>query len=308
VRVISLLPSATDIVARLGFADALVAVSHECDSIAIPAGAPRVTSCAVEAQQTAAAIDAQVRALASGGEALYTLDESRIADLRPDVIVTQQLCEVCAVSETDVRALARRLDPSPVVVTLGGTTIDGIFGDIRLVADALGAPAAAASLISAMSAGMRNIHERLAAAHAPRPRVAVIEWTDPIFAAGHWVPEMVRRAGGIDVLAKPGEHSRTCTMAELRDADPEIVLFAPCGYSVARAEHEAQLVLQTGAWSWCLDRRLWALDGNALTSRPGPNVADGVATMAAIFNPSLFPEASVATARRLGPQLMVAVL
>lgn len=287
-RVVSLLPSATEIVAALGAMESLVGVTHCCDYPAVVDSRVRVTTTAVDANAAPGEIDRQVRALMDRGAPLYQLLEDRIRDLRPDLILTQALCDVCAVVETDVRALAARLDPSPSVVSLSATTLDGVLDDIARAAEALGAQDEAEELLAGARARMRLVHETLKAAKAPRPRVAVIEWGDPIFAAGHWVPEMVRRAGGIDVLATAGEHSRTFTLQQLRDADPEILLIAPCGYDLQSSLDEAQRLLALPEWAWSRERLVFALDANALVSRPGPRVIDGIEVMARLFNPSLF--------------------
>jgi iron complex transport system substrate-binding protein len=225
--------------------------------------------------------------------------EERVRALAPDVIVTQIVCDVCAVSEGDVRALATRLCPSPEVVTLGATTLDGIFDDIRRVAAALDVTDRADALVENARGRMRAIHDTLKAARAARPRVAVIEWTDPIFAAGHWVPEMISRAGGEDILAKPGEHSRTRTLDVVRDADPEFILIAPCGFDLERAASDGERVLCTDDWAWARGKQVWAVDANAFLSRPGPRVVDGIAVLASIFHPTLFGAPVDSTARRL---------
>ena len=148
---------------------------------------------------------------------------------------------------------------------------------------------------------MRAVHERLKAARAPRPRVAVIEWTDPIFAAGHWVPEMVYRAGGADVLAEPGAHSTTRSMQALRDARPDVILVAPCGFGLERAAADAARVLATDDWSWASEVPKWALDANSFTSRPGPRVVDGIELFARILHPTLFGAPAATAARRITP-------
>jgi len=299
-RVLSLLPAATEIVAALGDAAQLVGVTHECDWPPHVAALPRVTASAVDAAASAQVVDAAVRALGEAGAPVFALDAESIAALRPDVIVTQALCDVCAVSETDVRALARRMSPAPRVVTLAGSTIDGILADIGAVALALGVPEAGERMAAELTARMRGVHETLKAARAPRPRVAVIEWSEPAYAAGHWVPEMVRRAGGVDVLAQPGAHSCRVTPEDVRASAPDVVLAAPCGYDVTRAAAEAERMLARPEWGWARERAVWALDANALVSRPGPRVVDGIEAMAAIFAPTLFPAPAPGTAVRLG--------
>jgi len=287
-RVVSLLPAATEIVAALGAIEQLVGVTHECDH---PPGAlhlPRVTASAVDRDAPSAAIDADVRALASTGAPVFTLDAALVASLAPRVILTQSVCEVCALPESEVDRAIAALAVAPAVVSLGGTTLDGVWDDVRRVGDAIGRRAEADALIASSTVRMRRVHETLKAARAPRPRVAVIEWTRPLFVAGHWTPELVRRAGGVDVLAEPGAHSVQIDVDAVRAADPEVLLFAPCGFDVERAAREAEALLETGEWDWARGRAAWALDGNSLTSRPGPRLVDAIEVMAAIFAPDLF--------------------
>jgi iron complex transport system substrate-binding protein len=290
-RVISLLPAATEIVSALGALDQLVGVTHECDHPADVARLPRVTSSAVDRDAASGAIDAEVRALASTGAAVFTLDTTLVASLAPDVLLTQSVCDVCALPQSEVDRAVSALAPPPAVVSLGGTTLDGVWDDVRRVGDAIGQRERADALITSLGARMRRVHETLKAARAPRPRVAVIEWLDPLFAAGHWSPELVRRAGGVDVLAAPGVHSVQIDVATVRAAEPEVLLFAPCGFDVERSAREAATLLGTDAWRWARDLSAWALDGNSLTSRPGPRLVDAIEVMAGIFAPDLFPAA-----------------
>jgi iron complex transport system substrate-binding protein len=298
-RVVSFLPSATEIVAALGHLDEIVGVSHECDYPPGVRSRDNVTSSAIDSQATPGEIDTAVRRFVDTGRALYDVREDRVRALAPQVMVTQVVCDVCAVSEDDVRRLATRLSPRPEVVTLGATTLDGIFDDIRRVAAALGRPDRAEALIAAGRERMRAVHDSLKAARAPRPRVAVIEWTDPIFAAGHWVPEMVSRAGGTDVLAEPGQHSTTRSMDALREAAPDLVLVAPCGFDLERAAADAERVLATDAWAWAREKRVWAVDANSFLSRPGPRVIDGIEVLARVLHPALFGPPDSVAARRI---------
>jgi iron complex transport system substrate-binding protein len=214
-------------------------------------------------------------------------------------MLTQVVCDVCAVSEDDVRALATRLSPRPEVVTLGATTLDGIFEDIRRVAQALGVTDRADELVERSRTRMRAVHETLKAARAPRPRVAVIEWTDPIFAAGHWVPEMIYRAGGADALAEPGEHSTTRTLDQVREAKPDVILVAPCGFDLERAAADAARLVSNDTWSWAREKQIWALDANSFLSRPGPRVVDGIELLAQVLHPTLFGAPAPSAARQV---------
>lgn len=289
-RTVSLLPAATEIMAFLGVTDHLVGVTHECDYPEVVMSRARVTKSSIPHSSDPAVIDAAVHELHGSGHALFTMDESRIAALHPDVLLTQALCDVCAISETDVRALAARLAPMPRIVTLAGTTLDGVYNDIIAVADAMKARDEADELLAGLRDRVRHVHDTLKAAKAPRPRVLLLEWTDPVYIAGHWGPEQIKRAGGFDVLGTAAMHSTTVPMEQLVAADPEIVLFAPCGYSLNASVAEAKRCLALPQWSWLKGRQVWALDANGLVSRPGPRIVDGIEAMARIFNPGLFTE------------------
>jgi iron complex transport system substrate-binding protein len=293
-RIISLLPGATDAITALGGIDLLVGVSHECDA---PVAIPRVTSPAIDPHATSGTIDAAVRDAARVGTPLFTIDAARIVALRPDLIVTQALCAVCAVNEADVRALAATMTPTPRVLSVSGASLDGVFADVVALGSAADLGADADELVMGLRGRMRAVHETLKAARAPRPRVAVIEWTDPLYAGGHWVPEQVKRAGGVDVLSTPGSHSLQVSAGAVREADPEIVIVAPCGFSLDRAAADAAQLL--AAHTWLRGRQLWAIDANALTSRPGPRLVAGIEVMACLFAPALFPPVSARAARRL---------
>lgn len=300
-RVISLLPSATEIVATIGGMEHLVGVTHCCDYPPQVDSRVRVTRTAIDADAAPGVVDAQVREITASGAPLYTLEEERIRALKPDLILTQALCEVCAVMETDVRAVAARLSPVPNVITLAATSLDGVLDDIATVGRAMGLGDEAGEFIVGARMRMRRVHETLKAAQAPRPRVAVIEWGEPIYAAGHWVPEMVKRAGGIDVLAKPGEHSVVVTLDAVRAAEPDVILIAPCGYDLARSVLEAERLLALPDWQWMRERRVFAIDANAFASRPGPRLVDGIEVMARLFNPDLFTPVDPLFAHELTP-------
>jgi iron complex transport system substrate-binding protein len=298
-RVVSLLPAATDIVCALGAAELLAGVTHACDAEGLPAGVPRVTHSVVDANAAPVVVDRLVRAHHAAGAALFTVDEAAIAAARPDLIITQSHCDVCAVDERGVRALAARLVPAPRVFALGAQTLDDVLRDITRVADAIDCGDEAAELVAGLRARMSTVHSALMAAAAPRPFAAVIEWTDPVFAAGHWVPDMVKRAGGLDVLAHAGEPSTERPARAVHDAWPAIVLVAPCGYDLARAEVAGRELLAQPEWHWMRERTVWAMDGNRLISRPSPHLVDGVEAMARIFNPAVFSPLSCGLATRL---------
>lgn len=300
-RVLSLLPASTEIICALGAAECLVGVSHECDfPNDVVRELPRVTRSNMSASASApGSVDAEVRAMSSIGQPLYTLDETMIEQLAPDVILTQALCDVCAVSETDVRVVAARLPQQPEVVTLSGSTWAGVVGDMVTIGNAIRRKDIAAAFIASLEARLSAIHDTLKDARASRPRVAVIEWTDPIYIAGHWVPELVRRAGGLDVMAAPGEHSTIHSADVVRDSAPEILIIAPCGYDVDGASSAARTLLQEGDWHWAEHIPVWAIDANALMSRPGPRLVNGVETLAAILHPRLFPAPDQARAMRV---------
>ena len=296
-RVLSLLPAATDIICWLGHRDDLVAITHECD--ARGASIPRVTSSRVTGS-SAGAIDDSVRTLAESGVSMFELDEHRIRQLAPDLIITHELCDVCAVSETDVRVLAASMSPPPKIVTLGATTIDQVEQEIEAVARAIHADVADGALLNSLRERHATIHNALKGAKATRRQIAIIEWTDPLYAAGHWVPDLVRRAGGADVLAKSGDHSRRVTMDEIVQAAPEIVVIAPCGYDLSRARAEAKAWLPASHLPGSIE--VWAMDSNRLLSRPGPDLWFGMETLASIMHPELFGQPAAERACQISPR------
>jgi iron complex transport system substrate-binding protein len=298
-RVVSLLPSATEIVGALGGIDQVVGVTHECDWPPVVSSRLRVTSCSVDSSRGPREVDAQVRELSHAGTPLYTLNERAIRGLHPDVILTQALCDVCAVHEGDVRALAASLPGAPTVLTLNATTLEGVFDDIKRVGDVLGLADESEELLIGSHQRLDAVHTILKNARAPRPRVAVVEWGDPIFTGGHWVPDMIRRAGGTDVIGQSGEHSKTITINDLQSATPDILVIAPCGYDLPRARMEANRLLSLDEWKWTQGLQVWAMDANAFASRPGPRLVGGVEIFARIFNPSLFSPLDPAHAERI---------
>lgn len=293
-RIISLLPAATEIVCALGAADMLVGISHDSDfpSEFLHAGIPRVTRSTIDPSAAPAEIDRMVRVADTLGESLYVLDAEAIAKLEPDLIITQGICDVCAIREADVRIVAESLWNPPVVLSLSADSIEEMLNDIHRVGAAIERSPLADAFVTRLEDRMRKVHERLVQASVPRPRVALIEWTDPIFNSGHWGPQMVRRAGGIEVLGKAGERSRVVTMAEVVASKADTVIIAPCGYNVERAASEGTALMKQKEWSWLAHRRVWAMDSGGLLTRPGPRLVDGVETLAEIFHPTVFPRPS----------------
>lgn len=296
-RVVSLVPSATELLFALGLGDSVVAVTHECD---YPPGVeelPHLTSSVIADGLYAAEIDAAVRERTEAGRALYELDEHVLADIEPDLIVTQAVCEVCAVSYDDVVAAAGRLPSTPDVLSLDPSTLGEVLADIPRLADAAGAPEAGTAL--AAEAGRRIDRVVDAVETANRPLVAALEWLDPIFVGGHWVPQMIELAGGLDVLGLPGERSRTADWAEVEAAGPEVVVSMPCGYGTERAFAET---LDARARLAEVGARVAAVDASSYFSRPGPRLVDGVELLAHLLHPALVGEPPPGRARWLDLQ------
>jgi iron complex transport system substrate-binding protein len=285
-RIVSLVPSATEMLFALGLGEDIVAVTHECDYPQAAQALPKVTRDVLPSGLTAAEIDAAVRERTLGGGSIYELDAPLLRRLEPDLIVTQSLCSVCAVSADDVRAIAQEMATQPRVISLDPHTVGEVLGDARTLAKVTDTKAAAVELIREASARVDRI--RLAVRDARRPRVAALEWLDPPFAAGHWTPQLIEYAGGEDVLGFPGESSEQRTWADVVAARPEIVIVMPCGYDAEIAHREAEMhrdeLAAIGAG------RIVAVNAAAYFSRPGPRIIDGLELLAAIIHPELVPE------------------
>jgi iron complex transport system substrate-binding protein len=286
VRIVSLVPSATEMLFALGLGDELTAVTHECDYPPEARELPRVTRDVIGPGLPPAEIDRAVRELTEQGRAIYELDEETLARVQPDLIVTQALCAVCAVSYDDVKAVAERLESHPRVISLDPHTLGEVLGDIRTLADATDAKDAGVELVQ--DAASRIDRVRLAARAAPPVSVAALEWLDPVYTAGHWTPQMIEYAGGHDVLGLPGEHSERRGWEEVAAARPDVVVVMPCGYDAERAAEEAYDFADEldalGA------RRVVAVDAAAYFSRPGPRLIDGLELMAHVLHPDRVPE------------------
>jgi iron complex transport system substrate-binding protein len=287
VRIVSLVPHATELLFALGLGEHVVGVTHECDFPAEAAERQPVTRDVLDAGPSPAAIDRAVRERTERGESIYELDEEIMHELEPDIIVTQALCHVCAVSVDEVQALAQSLPGPPRVISLDPRTYGETLGDVRTIAQATDSRDAALGLIARMA--RRADAVRLAVRDAPRPRVVALEWLDPVFVAGHWTPQLIEMAGGEDVLGFAGEPSRTVTWEEVAAAQPEVVVVMPCGYDAARALVEAEEF--AGRLRSLGADRVIAVNASAYFSRPGPRLVDGLELLAHILHPDRVPTA-----------------
>jgi iron complex transport system substrate-binding protein len=284
-RIVALLPSATEIVCALGLGDRLVAITHECDHPAEELrDIPRITSNLLPPEvRRSGEIDAAVRTAVTSGHGLYALDEAELGRLEPDLVLTQELCQVCAVAYPRVVEAARLAGGAdgPMVVSLEPHSITDVFATIQLVATLAGVEERGNELVARLT-------RRLDAVPAPgsRPRIALVEWLSPLFAPGHWVPEQVERAGGLSAIGGAGERSRESSWEALAAADPEIVVLGLCGFDLPRSLEEwaafdpPYALTTTRAWR---GGQLWAIDGSAYVSRPGPRLVDGVEVLASIL-------------------------
>ncbi len=274
-RVVSLLPSATEILFAIGAGDRIVGVTHECDFPPAARTLPALTSSLLPGDATTpASIDRHVRANVHAGSSLYALDEQRLAALEPDLIVTQELCAVCAVSYEIVAQAAKRLRGDPRVVSLEPSTLEDVYANIAWVGELVGTSAGAASLIGLLRAREAILHAMTAGA---RPRTLVLEWTDPPMSGGHWTPGLVELAGGTPILANPGANSQTLDWNAITAADPDVIIVVPCGYDLERAREAAVALDANPAWRALRavrSGRAYAMDGNAYVNRPGPRLLD----------------------------------
>jgi iron complex transport system substrate-binding protein len=294
-RIASLVPSATESLFALGLGDQVVAVTHECDWPPGAASLPHLTRTVIPAGLAAAEIDRVVRDTVGEGRPLYELDAERLEELRPDLIVTQAVCEVCAVSYDDVVAIAATLPGRPRVLSLDPMTLAEVLSDLERVGDATGAEQEARLVRE--QAALRIDAVSRAVASAPRPGVLALEWLDPPFVAGHWVPEMIALAGGTDLFGEAGEKSRTVTWDDLGGIDVDVALVMPCGYDAARSAEEARgFERQTAALR---AERVVAVDASAYFSRPGPRLVTGVELLGSILHPDLVPAPESALAVEL---------
>jgi len=292
-RIVSLLPAATEIADALGLMDQVVGVSHECDFPEQASQRPRVTRCAIhDAKLASREVDERVRRALRDNGSIYTIDESLLQTLQPDVILTQKLCDVCAVGYGTVAKLAQTLPGAPQVVNLEPTSLADIFNDIRCVADACNAHERAETLIRGLSERVQNVRERVVTI-PDRPRCFLMEWVDPPFCSGHWGPELVEIAGGYDSLGQKHQPSAQIEWQQVLDARPEIIVLALCGYDIGRARRDYELLRRFPGFNSipAVDSgQVYVVNASSYFARPGPRIVDSLEILAGILHPGEFPE------------------
>lgn len=290
-RIVSLLPSATEIVCAIGIQDRLVGITHECDYPAHIAHLPAVTSSRISHEtMTSSEIDHAVRSQLDGHGSIYDLDTGLLQKLDPDLIITQELCDVCAVNYKQVTAAAKIYAVGAQVVSLEPNTIGDIFENILTVGELAGARQRAEEVVKGFRERLAGVEQKASAAPS-RPRAFVLEWLDPVFAPGHWVPEQVEIAGGLALLGKPGGRSVTTTCEAILESNPEIIVLAPCGYYKRDTLRQLKNTAFPAAWrdiEAVKTDNVWAVDATSYFSRPGPRVVDGAEILAGIFHPRIF--------------------
>jgi len=289
-RVVSLIPSATEIVAALGFADRMVGRSHECDFPRGVEALPPLTAPKLKLEGTSAEVDARVRELIERGLAVYKVDADQLRALDPDLIVTQDQCQVCAASLADVEAATRGWTGRPVrIVSLNPMSLDDVWRDIGKVAEALGVATEGARLVAGLQARMQKIAAR--AKGAARPSVAMIEWIEPLMSGGNWMPTLVEMAGGENLFGTAGQHSPWLEWEALRVADPDVIVVAPCGLNLARIRANFPALAERPGWQELRavsNKRVVFADGNQYFNRPGPRLAETLEILAEILHPEPF--------------------
>ena len=290
-RIVSLLPSTTEIVCALGLDAELVGITHECDYPPSAVDKPRLTASRISHEtMTSKEIDHAVRSQLDGHGSIYDLDETKLRGLNPDLILTQELCDVCAVSYKTVERAARMFEADVKVVSLEPNTIADIFENIRMVGELTTRASEADQLVSSLTARLDRVKDKTSALDR-RPRTLMLEWLEPPFAPGHWVPEQVAFAGGDHAFGKAGQRSVTTNAEEISAYAPEVIVLIPCGYykeDILRQLPGAQLPTGWNDLPAVKDNQVWATDATSYFSRPGPRVVDGVEILARILHPNIF--------------------
>jgi iron complex transport system substrate-binding protein len=295
-RICSLLPGATEVVAALGLADDVVGVSHECDYPPAMRQKPVLVTPAIDAERSdSAGIDRQVRDTLAEGKRLYALDERQFAQAQPELVITQDLCQVCAVTSGQLERAIQQLPKQPRLLTLNPGSLTDVIQDVERIGAATGQTDRGAAFAASLRSRLETICKRVSTAKT-RPKVVCLEWLDPLYLGGHWVPEMVDWAGGRDMLGKAGVPSTRVTWEQVRTAQPEAVIIMACGFSVERTRRELEANQPQSRWPGWQDlpavrqHRVYAVDAAAYFSRPGPRLVDGVAILASLLHPELFPD------------------
>ncbi|MDZ7783913.1 MAG: cobalamin-binding protein [Halioglobus sp.] len=292
-RIVSLLPSATEIVCALGLEEQLVGVTHECDYPASVTSLPAVTRTLIPADAASRDIDKQVREQLQSNNALYQLDLPVLESLQPDLIVTQALCDVCAVAEDEVQAAARELPSRPAVINLEPLCLDDLYGTLRQVAVAAHVEDRAEEVVDRLRARVDAVSRRSDTLDQ-RPKVALLEWLDPPFSCGHWSPELVRLAGGREVLGREGQPSRTLNWEEVVDGEPEVLFVACCGFTAERAMEDVRALASEMFWRQLpavQSGRVYVVDGSQYFSRPGPRLVESLEILAHTIASAHTPQA-----------------
>jgi len=290
-RIASLIASATEIVAALGFEKDIVCRSHECDFPPAVKALPAITEPKFPIAESSYRIDERIKAILAEGISVYRVDADALRQYQPDIVITQTQCEVCAVSLSDVQAaLAEWIGSKPQIVSLAPNTLDDVWADIRRVAEALNVKQRGDEWVAALNERMATI-ERLTHDLDQRPTVACIEWIDPLMAAGNWMPELVAKAGGENLFGQAGEHSPWMTFEQLAQRDPDVILTLPCGFDIACTRKEMSPLTDRGGWTSLRavqNKRVYLLDGHQYFNRPGPRLAESLEILAEILHPDRF--------------------
>jgi iron complex transport system substrate-binding protein len=289
-RIVSLLPSSTEIVCALGLEADLVGRSHECDYPAGIEALPALTAPRFDPTGSSLEVDQRVKTVLKEATSVYTIDAELLEQLAPDVVITQTQCEVCAVSFAEVkRVVCDQLHSSATIVALEPNYLSDVYDDIRRVAEAVGIPERGASLIAEMQTRMVAIVDQTI--DLPRPRVATLEWLEPLMSAGNWIPELVEMAGGLNLFGQAGVHSPWLQWKELQASDPDMLVILPCGYDIAKAREELMVLEQRPEWNALRavrNNRVYVTDGNQYFNRPGPRLAESLEILAEIMHPDCF--------------------
>lgn len=289
-RIVSLLPSATEIVYELGLGDQLVGVSHDCDWPLEVLQKPKLSQAVVHSEMPSAEIDQIVRECLHSGLSVYHIDAEQLQRLEPDLILTQELCEVCAPSFDDVRQAVKLLYGQPQIISLEPHTIEDIFDNILTVGEVMGRVSLAQQVVAGLQRRVARIREKTERAEH-HPKVCCIEWLDPLMIGGHWVPQMVEYAGGEDWLGEVGQPSRYADGEEIQRYDPEIIVLIPCGFSIERTLREVDVLTELEGWeelSAVKENQIFVVEASAYFNRPGPRIVTGLEILAEIVQPEIF--------------------